>query len=65
MEVIMPEQIEHAGKRIVDTLLVLVPNGSVIATIHLMDVRMIGEIILVGLSIAYTIWRWRRDSRKP
>lgn len=48
--------------RFVDTAKVLVPNGAVLALVHLVDVKTLGEVVLLGLSAGYTVWRWRRDS---
>lgn len=50
--------------KICDTLKVLVPNSTVIAVINLADFKTIAELGLIGLSAAYTIWRWRRDLKK-
>ena len=47
-----------------DCLKVLVPNGVVLALMHLVDLKTIAEIVLIFLSIGYTAWRWNRDARK-
>jgi len=58
------ERLHVLTDKISDTAKVLVPNGAVLGVIHLVDVKAAAELVLVGLSIAYTIWRWRRDSRR-
>lgn len=44
-----------------DTASVVGPNSAVIAIIHMIDFKTAGEVLLIGLSIGYTLWRWRRD----
>jgi len=50
--------------RVKDSLKVIVPNGSVLALLHILDLRDIAECLLIAISIAHTVWRWRRDARK-
>lgn len=50
------------GGRIEDTLKVVVPNGVVLAAVNTLEVKAWLEILLVSLSILYTLWRWRRES---
>ena len=49
-------------ERLQDTLRVLIPNGAVIAAVNVMTFRGWAELGLICISIAYTVWRWRRDS---
>ena len=49
-------------ERIKDCLAVILPNGAVLATVRLVDLKTFGELGLLGLTMAYTAWRWRRDS---
>jgi hypothetical protein len=44
--------------------LVVIPNAGMLATINLLEVKIVAELTLILLSIAYTIWRWRRESKK-
>jgi hypothetical protein len=50
--------------RVKAILAVNLPNGIVLATLRLVDVKTLAELGLVALSAAYTIWRWRRDISK-
>jgi hypothetical protein len=45
-------------------LAVNLPNGIVLGVLHLVDVKTLAELALIGLSACYTIWRWRRDISK-
>jgi hypothetical protein len=45
-----------------DTLKVLVPNAVILAAINAMTIKSWLEVALLSLSIAYTLWRWRRES---
>lgn len=54
----------NSSGRLLDISRILFPNGAVIGAIHLSDVAAAGQVVLVALSIAYTVWRWRRDARK-
>lgn len=56
--------LENVEERMEDTLKVLVPNVGVLAVVNLMTIRCWLEMALVVLSIAYTIWRWKRDLSK-
>lgn len=38
------------------------PNATVLAVVNLSDIKAWAELLLIVLSILYTIWRWRRDS---
>lgn len=50
--------------RIGDSCRVVFPNAFVLAFINLTTLRACGEFAMIGLSIAYTLWRWRRDARQ-
>ena len=43
-------------------LSVVVPNTAVLGLINMMDLKIWLELGLLILTLAYTIWRWRRDS---
>ena len=48
--------------RLADTLKVVLPNSVVLAMVNLASLNQIAQLAAVGLTISYTIWRWRRDS---
>ena len=50
--------------RVIDSAKVLLPNGLVLAALHLADLKTIAELGLIALSAGYTIWRWWRDAKK-
>jgi hypothetical protein len=52
---------EHSAAS--DTGVVLGVNGAVVGLIHLVDLRTMLEVTLLILSIAFTIWRWRRAAK--
>jgi hypothetical protein len=54
--------IERAPNALVDSAKVLVPNGLVLAVVNAMTLKDWLNLMLISLSIGYTIWRWRRDS---
>jgi len=57
--------LENIEERLGDTLKVVLPNMGILAVVNIMTVKCWLEVALVSLSIAYTLWRWRRDiSRK-
>lgn len=45
-----------------DTLKVWLPNGAVLAVANAASLKEWASLGLLILSIAYTVWRWRRDS---
>jgi hypothetical protein len=47
-----------------DTLQTVVPTGACLAFVNLVGLEVILQILLILTTIAYTIWRWRRDARK-
>ena len=51
----------RSGGRLADILKVNLPNGVVLASVNLLELKTVLEIVLVSLSLAYTIWRWRRE----
>lgn len=51
----------EADSRLADTLKVWIPNGASVAAMNLLELHAVAELVLLSLSIAYTIWRWRRD----
>lgn len=53
-----------ADERMGDILRVILPNGGVLAMVHLVDLATLGQLLLITVSIGYTLWRWRRDARK-
>lgn len=53
-----------AVSKISDTAQVVGPNVGMLAFINLSRVNEVGQAVLVGLTIAYTVWRWRRDAKK-
>ncbi len=50
--------------RMRDTLRVALPNGGVLALIHLGDLKLLLELFLILLTMAHTVWRWNRESKK-
>jgi len=52
------------NERLSDTLKVIVPNGAVVASVNLLELKGFAELGLMALSAAYTIWRWRRDAKR-
>ena len=53
---------ELFDRKLEDTLKVVVPNGTVLAAINTLEVKTWLELLLISLSILYTLWRWRRES---
>ncbi len=47
-----------------DTAAVVAPTGSVIAFVTMANLKSTLEIALLLLTVAYTLWRWRRDYQK-
>jgi hypothetical protein len=48
--------------RVGDILAVLVPNGTILATVNLIPVNHAIQMLAGIVTIGYAIWRWRRDS---
>lgn len=46
-----------------DIAIVICPNGTMLGMLHLVDVRTYAEIFLVGITIAFTMWRWHLAAR--
>jgi len=51
-------------ERLRDVVEVWAPNGLVLAFVNLVSIKTCFEIVLISVSIGYTVWRWRRDARK-
>lgn len=47
-----------------DMLAVVVPNGLAVTLIHSMDAKFLVDALVGVVTIAYTIWRWRKDAKK-
>ena len=45
-----------------DCLLVILPNGATLALVNVISLKNWAELFLILLSIAYTLWRWNRDT---
>jgi hypothetical protein len=56
------QRVEHLlGERVIDILGVLVPNGTVLAAVNLLQLNQLLSMLSILTTVAYTIWRWRRD----
>ena len=51
-------------ERIADTAKVWVPNSVLLFMANHVDPNYWLSTVSILLTIAYTVWRWRRDSRK-
>ena len=47
-----------------DTAKVVVPNSLFLFMANHVDINRVLSAISILLTIAYTVWRWRRDSKK-
>ena len=47
-----------------DILKVVIPNGAVVAAVNVFELKEWLSVGLILLTAAYTIWQWRRASRK-
>jgi len=55
---------EQTFSKMGDTLEVVTPNAIVLALVNLVTLQALAQLVLIGLSIAYTVWRWKADARK-
>ena len=46
-----------------DTIKVTLANGGTITLIHIADLVPMAQLSLITLSAAYTLWKWRRESK--
>lgn len=51
--------------RFMACLSVLVPNSTILAVVNVVALKAWAQLGLIILSIAYTVWRWRKESQKP
>lgn len=59
----MIERLEICGReRWEDILTVCVPNATILATVTLVEVSNLVVLLSGLMTMAYAIWRWRRDS---
>lgn len=59
----MVERVRQAvDGRAGDCLSVIVPNATVLGIVNAVSLKTWAELGLIGVTILYTIWRWRRDS---
>jgi hypothetical protein len=49
-------------ERAADTAKVWLPNAVTLAFVNGLNLKDWLQVILISLSIAYTLWRWRRES---
>jgi len=51
-----------SGGRLADVLSVVLPNGSVLLAVNLIQVNHLVQLAAGLATLGYAVWRWRRDS---
>ena len=46
------------------TFSILIPNGTVFAAVTIADLEAICKVTLLALTIAYTVWKWKREAKR-
>jgi hypothetical protein len=54
----------EGNERMKDILSVCVPSGTVLAVVNIANLKDALSCVLIGTTIGYTVWKWRRDARK-
>jgi hypothetical protein len=59
----MIERLENLGsERWSDIAAVCLPNATIVAAVHMVELNALLTFLSLAVTIGYTIWRWRRDS---
>jgi hypothetical protein len=53
---------ENLSERLRDCLEVCIPNGLILASVNLLQVNHLVQIVGGLVTVGYAVWRWRRDS---
>ncbi len=59
----MVERLQHiTSARLTDVLSVVLPNATILAAVNLVSVNHLIQLVAGLVTLAYAVWRWRRDS---